>query len=95
MSYLTLPQTAISYNAYGETLFVVKQAAEEDALPTAQQVFVESGTKRGDQVAILNGIRQGDLVVTSGQFKLKNGTPLTIDNSVEPANAAAPSPQEQ
>ena len=96
---LTLPQTAISFNAYGSTLFVAKaekgQAnlkAEQKLL--AQQVFVKTGDKRGDQVAILEGIKEGDTVVTSGQLKLKNGTPLIINNNVLPANAPAPKPQE-
>ncbi len=94
-NYLTLPQTAVSYNAYGATLFLVKPGEESDALPVAQQVFVETGERRGDQVAILSGVKQGDQVVTSGQMKLKNGTPLIIDNSVEPANEVAPHPQER
>ncbi len=93
--YLTLPQTAISYNAYGPTLFLVQQGESETSQPVAQQIFVETGDRRGDQVAILNGIQQGDRIVTSGQMKLKNGTPLIIDNSIQPANEAAPEPQEQ
>ena len=106
---LTLPQTAISYNAYGSTLFVAK--AQPDAKPSeakksdaeksdapaaliAQQLFIKTGEKRGDQISILEGLKEGDMVVTSGQLKLKNGTPLIIDNAVEPANDAAPKPQE-
>jgi len=97
---LTLPQTAISYNAYGSTLFVAiagEEAADakEKPMPVAQQVFVKTGGKRGDQVAILGGLKAGDTVVTSGQLKLKNGTPLIINNDVLPANDAAPKPQEQ
>ncbi|WP_198507350.1 efflux RND transporter periplasmic adaptor subunit [Mariprofundus ferrinatatus] len=97
---LTLPQTAISYNAYGSTLFVAraeKGAEQPDSQPRllAQQVFVKTGEKRGDQVAILEGIEEGDTVVTSGQLKLKNGTPLIINNAVLPANEAAPKPEER
>ncbi|GAV20124.1 membrane fusion protein, multidrug efflux system [Mariprofundus micogutta] len=97
---LTLPQTAISFNAYGSTLFVAREVeaaadTEEKALPVAQQLFVKTGDKRGDQVAILDGLKPGELVVTSGQMKLKNGTPLIINNEVLPANDAAPKPQEQ
>ncbi len=90
---LTLPQTAVSYNAYGSTLFVVHQKKGADK-PVAQQVFVTTGDKRGDQIAILDGIEPGDTVVTSGQIKLKNGTPLIINNQTLPANDAAPTPQE-
>jgi len=97
---LTLPQTAISYNAYGSTLFVAREEkdpaqAEAPAKLVAQQVFVKTGDKRGDQVAVLEGLKAGDTVVTSGQLKLKNGTPLIINNTVLPANEAAPKPQEQ
>lgn len=94
---LTLPQTAISYNAYGSTVFIVEPAAadSEDQRPTAKQVFVTTGDRRGDQISILEGLEAGTQVVTSGQMKLKNGTPLAIDNSVQPTNDIAPTPQEQ
>jgi membrane fusion protein (multidrug efflux system) len=62
---------------------------------TAQQRFVKAGPTRGDQVAILSGLKEGETVISSGQLKLKNGTPVRIDNSVVPANAASPTPQEQ
>ena len=61
----------------------------------AQQVFVTVNGTRGDQAAVVSGIKQGDQVVTSGQLKLKNGTPLEIDNSVQPRNDPNPTPQEQ
>ena len=97
--YLTLPQTAITYNPYGATVFVVKPGEHKDAqgktMPVAQQVFVTPGPTRGDQVAILKGIAEGTQVVTSGQLKLKNGTPLVIDNRVQPADNPNPTPQEQ
>ena len=53
------------------------------------------GATRGDQVAILKGLQPGAVVVTSGGLKLKNGTPLAIDNRSKPANDADPAPQEQ
>lgn len=106
--YLTLPQTAITYNPYGSTVFVLNpappQSKEKDKdgkeLPrdpnglVAQQQFVTTGATRGDQVAILTGLKEGQTVVTSGQLKLKNGTPVVIDNKVQPANSPNPTPQE-
>jgi membrane fusion protein (multidrug efflux system) len=97
-AYLTLPQTAVTYNAYGSTVFVVK-AAGKDASAAAgslvvKQVFVTTGPTRGDQVAILNGLAEGEQIVTTGQVKLKNGTAVSVDNSVQPANNPNPSPQE-
>ncbi|HEX8782965.1 MAG TPA: hypothetical protein VF764_06325, partial [Steroidobacteraceae bacterium] len=56
--------------------------------------FVTTGLTRGDQVAILTGLNEGVEVVTSGQIKLKNGAPVSIDNSVKPANNPNPTPQE-
>lgn len=104
--YLTLPQTAITYNPYGSTVFVLAPAkAEQGKQPAkdekgnpqlvAQEVFVTTGPTRGDQVAVLTGIKEGQTIVTSGQLKLKSGTPAVINNTVQPANSPNPTPQEQ
>jgi len=100
--YITLPQTAITFNPYGDTVFVVKPSDKKEdkdekgnARLLAQQVFVTTGPTRGDQVAILKGIEPGTEVVTSGQVKLKSGTPLIVDNKVQPSNSPNPKPQEK
>ncbi|TMH34841.1 MAG: efflux RND transporter periplasmic adaptor subunit [Betaproteobacteria bacterium] len=97
--YLTLPQTAITYNPYGNTVFVIKPSEKKDekgnAPMVAQQVFVTTGPTRGDQIAILKGVEPGAQVVTSGQVKLKNGSPVIVNNSVQPTNSPNPTPQEQ
>ena len=46
-----------------------------------------TGDTRGDQIAILKGLHDGDIVVTSGQLKLKNGSLVTINNTVQPSNS--------
>jgi membrane fusion protein (multidrug efflux system) len=95
---LTLPQTAVTYNPYGSTVFIAKPTGKKDkqGKPAfeAQQVFVTTGPTRGDQVAILKGVEEGATVVTSGQLKLKNGTPLIVNNKVLPSNSPNPQPQE-
>jgi len=96
---LTLPQAAIVYNPYGDTVYVVQPSKGKDdkgkPLPaTVKQTFVTLGDTRGDQVAILKGIDAGTVVVSSGQIKLKNDAPIVIDNSVQPADSAHPAPQE-
>jgi len=96
--HLTLPQTAVTYNAYGDTVFIVEESgkgADGKPLLTVKQTFVTVGGTRGDQVAILKGIKEGDMVVTSGQMKLKNGSPVIINNQVQPANEAAPKPVDE
>lgn len=87
--HITLPQTAIAYNPYGSTVFLVEQ---QGGAHTARQTFVTTGGTRGDQVAVLSGVKPGDVVVTAGQMKLRNGSPVTIDNSVQPTSDAAPTP---
>jgi membrane fusion protein, multidrug efflux system len=97
-SYLTLPQTAITFNPYGTTVFIVvdvKQKTGGNLLPTVKQVFVTPGPTRGDQVAIMKGLKEGDIVVTSGQFKLKSGSSVIINNKIQPKNDAAPTPEDQ
>ncbi len=63
-SRITLPQTAIRYNAYGTTLFQVEPPAQPGGKRLAQERFVETGPRRGDQVVILSGIEVGAEVVT-------------------------------
>jgi len=93
-NFITLPQTAISYNPYGDTVFIVAHgtdAAGKDEL-LAHETFVTTGLTRGDQVAVVNGLNPGDVVVTAGQLKLHNGTPVTINNTVLPADSPNPNP---
>jgi len=93
--YLTLPQTAVSFNPYGEMVFIVEKAARDasgrESL-TVKQSLVTVGPTRGDQVALLKGVKEGDLIVTSGHFKLKSGSSVIIDNKVQPKADAAPMP---
>ena len=95
--FLTLPQTAVSYNPYGDTVFVVEESKGRDdkVALIAQQKFVTTGEARGDQVAILSGIKEGDTVVTAGQIKLRSGFPVIVNNAIQPTNDAAPKPKDQ
>jgi membrane fusion protein (multidrug efflux system) len=93
--YVTLPQTAVAYNSYGDIVYLVgdkgKDANGKPQL-VARQTFVTTGATRGDQVAIVKGVKDGDTVVTAGQVKLRNGTPVLINNTVQPANDPNPKP---
>jgi membrane fusion protein, multidrug efflux system len=95
---ITLPQTAITYNPYGNTVYVVQKNAAADGNTTAapqltvQQRFVKVGDTRGDQVAVLDGIKAGEEIVTAGQLKLRNGSPVLVDNKVVPPNDPSPAP---
>ncbi|MDE2343152.1 MAG: efflux RND transporter periplasmic adaptor subunit [Betaproteobacteria bacterium] len=103
-SLVTVPQSAITYNPYGATLFILKPAPKRNSNEgkagpkvdwVAEQVFVTTGPTRGDQVAVLSGIEAGATVVTSGQMKLKTGTPVIVNNQLLPPNDPSPTPQEK
>lgn len=97
-NYITLPQTAVTYNPYGETVFVVEKGTQgPQGTPEmiAKQTFVTLGDTRGDQVAVKEGIKAGDTVVTTGQLKLKSGSRVIINNDIQPSNEAAPQPVDE
>ena len=92
-SEITLPQTAITYNPYGDTVFVVEHGTSGGKTrDTVQQRFVKLGETRGDQVAVLSGIAPGDVVVSAGQMKLRNGTAIAVNNTVQPTDQPKPTP---
>ncbi|HXH71321.1 MAG TPA: efflux RND transporter periplasmic adaptor subunit [Mariprofundaceae bacterium] len=95
---ITLPQTAVTYNPYGNIVYLVEsEGKDEKGQPklVARQAFVTTGDTRGDQVAILKGVKEGDVVVTSGQIKLRKGSPVVVNNSIQPANEPNPQPKDQ
>ncbi len=63
-------------------------AAKGPAL-VANQIFVKTGRRSQGLVEILSGVSAGDVVVTAGQNRLSNGSPVTIENSVQPEKVAA------
>lgn len=94
-SYLTVAQTAITFNPYGEIAYIVKPSEKEkneDGKPILKvtQTFVETGETRGDQTMIISGLKAGDEVVTSGQLKIKNGSLVAVNNSVTPSDNPNP-----
>jgi membrane fusion protein (multidrug efflux system) len=96
--HITLPQTAVTYNPYGNIVFLVEQQGVDDkgkAKLVAKQVFVTTGDTRGDQVAILKGLKEGDTVVSAGQVKLHNGSPVAVNNTIQPSNEPQPQPQDE
>ncbi len=96
--HVTVPATAITYNSYGNTVFLVDdQGKDDDGKPklTVRQVFVKTGATRGDQVAILDGVKNGDTVVVAGQMKLRNGVSVVVDNKLLPKFDANPHPANQ
>jgi membrane fusion protein (multidrug efflux system) len=82
---ITLPQTAIAYTLYGNSVFVVKAEGEDEEgnpLYKAYRQYVKTGQQRNNQVVIKEGLQPGDQVVASGQLKVEDGSPVIIDNSI-------------
>lgn len=99
---VVIPQTAVSFNPYGNAVFVISQVdrkpGEKDVTGKeltgkkliVTQRFVKTGATRGDLIAVTDGIKAGDQVATSGLLKLRNDAEVAINNKVQPAAQAAP-----
>ena len=95
---ITLPQTAVAYNPYGATVYVIDDTGQDaNGKPqlVARQTFVATGETRGDQVAVVGGLKGGETIVTAGQIKLHNGSPVLINNAIQPTAEASPVPVDQ
>ena len=75
---VAVPGSAVYYQAYGNTIFVVKPGESGNIV---EQRFVKLGRTKGDFVSVLNSLEVGEEVVTAGAFKLFNGRSVVIDNS--------------
>ena len=106
-SLLVVPRTAVSYNSYGTSVFVLQKMKAPPAKPEKPmpgmppwtdlevvQRFVKTGDARGDYVAVMEGLREGEQVATSGLLKLRNQQPVLINNALPPRPELNPTPQE-
>lgn len=101
---VVIPQTAVSFNPYGNAVFVIGKVKRKDGETDMQgkpltgdklvvtQRFIKTGATRGDLIAVTDGLKPGEEVVTSGLLKLRNDAEVTINNSVQPAASATPTP---
>lgn len=97
---VVVPATAIVHAPYGDSVFVVEPKAPGspgmDVTPAGKPVkivrqrFVRLGSQRGDFVAITEGLEPGLEVVTAGAFKLRNGAPVVVDNTVQAQPSMTP-----
>jgi membrane fusion protein, multidrug efflux system len=91
---VVIPATSISYAPYGDTVYVVEAGKGPDGNPAqlAKQKVVKPGERRGDLVAIKEGLQPDEEVVTSGVFKLRNGSAVAINNNFSPGTELNPQP---
>lgn len=88
---VAVPTTSILYAPYGNSIFRVVTDEETGDL-VAKQFFVRLGATRGDFVEVIEGVNPGDQIVSGGAFKLRNNTPVIIDNSRAPEPELYPEP---
>ncbi len=63
---ISIPQTAVKYSTFGNSIFVVK-----DNRVFGQNVTL--GSRRGSRLVALKGLKAGDIVVTDDAFRLRPG----------------------
>ena len=98
-----VPATAILRAPYGNSVYVIEAAKDEEGHPKmgmdgkpgkiARQQFVRVGLSRGDFVAIDEGVTAGQEVVMLGAFKLRNGAPVMVNNQNQLSPSQTPTPQ--
>jgi membrane fusion protein, multidrug efflux system len=89
---LVIPATAVMYAPYGDSVYSVEN---KDKDLVAHQKFVRLGERRGDLVAVTTGLEAGETIVSSGAFKLHNGSTLAVHNDLAPDAKLSPTPTDK
>ena len=89
---VTVPETAVDYTLYGDSVFLITEKKEEDGKTslTAVRTAVRTGSRLNGRVAILNGLKEGDRVVAVGQLKLQSGAAVSVSGDPPPPLPAQP-----
>ncbi|UQE01863.1 efflux RND transporter periplasmic adaptor subunit [Bradyrhizobium japonicum] len=89
---ITVPETAVDYTLYGDSVFVITEKKEEDGKTSlsAVRTFVQTGNRIDGRVEIIKGVKPGDKVVAVGQLKLQSGAPVSISTDPAPQIPAQP-----
>lgn len=85
---ITLPRTAVSYNTYGDYVFLI--TGGDDGALTVTRRSVTTGRINDGRVAILEGLEEGDQVVSKGLLRLRAGQSVTIqEDSADSVSSSA------
>lgn len=78
---VTVPETAVDYTLYGDSVYVVIEKKEGDKTKlVAERTFVKTGDRVNGRTVILSGVKAGDRVISVGQLKLQSGATVAISN---------------
>jgi len=89
---ITVPETAVDYTLYGDSVFMITEKKEDDGKTTlsAVRTFVQTGNRVAGRVEIIKGVKAGDKVVAVGQLKLQSGAAVAISTDPAPQIPAQP-----
>ncbi|CUT10755.1 Probable CoZnCd efflux system membrane fusion protein [Bradyrhizobium sp.] len=89
---VTVPETAVDYTLYGDSVFVITEKKEADGKTSlsAVRTFVQTGSRVEGRVEIVKGVKPGDKVVAVGQLKLQSGAAVSISTDPAPQIPAQP-----
>ena len=84
---VTVPRTAVSYNTYGDFVYVIGKNDDDTQVVTRRTVV--TGETRNNKVAILSGLEEGETIVSKGLLRLRAGQPVAIqDDSAQSKEAS-------
>ncbi len=75
---LTIPQTAVTYTPYGNSVFVVRAEGAQHRVSRRQ---IDTGEVRSGRIAVLRGLSAGEQIVSAGHNKLRNDMSVQIEGS--------------
>ena len=89
---LTVPETAVDYTLYGDSVFVINEKKTDDGKTTltADRTYVQTGDRINGRAVILKGLKEGDRVVAVGQLKIQSGAAVAISTDPPPPVPAKP-----
>jgi len=89
---ITVPETAVDYTLYGDSVFVLKEGKAKDGTTnlTAVRTFVRTGNRLDGRAVIESGLKAGDRVVAVGQLKLQSGSAVEVSTDPTPPVPATP-----
>ncbi|KEF30758.1 MAG: efflux RND transporter periplasmic adaptor subunit [Gammaproteobacteria bacterium] len=78
---VTVPRTAVSFNTYGDFVFVV--ADNDEGQQVVNRRTIVSGETRNGRVAVMSGLEAGETVVAKGLLRLRAGQSVVIQEGDE------------
>ncbi|MFD1007523.1 efflux RND transporter periplasmic adaptor subunit [Oceanisphaera ostreae] len=96
---ILVPQHAINFTLYGQTVYVVeeqqpeegKAKADDESVLVATQRVIEVAEREDDYARVVKGLKLGEIIVTSGQVRLSNGSHVKpVENDALDTPESAP-----